>query len=132
MPAMPAINKILFFTLFICLLYGCKPYNSDEASHKLIQGKWMLVDAEREGYDTVKVDYSKQITYLIFNDSKCTQQLVDLDEASDYSFSVRNFNLELYKDSVLYNSLHINMLTSDSLVLSNGTNSLWKYIKMER
>lgn len=122
-------NKILLFALLAGVLLCCKPYNSDEANHKLIQGKWMLVDVERDMFDTVKVDYNKQLTYLIFNDNKCSQQMVDLNETSNYTFTIRDFDLNLYTDSVLNNTLHINKLTTDSLILSKGDSGLWKYKK---
>lgn len=122
-------KRILIFTGFIALLFSCKPYNSDEANHKLIQGKWMLVDVERGALDSVKVDYYKQVTYLTFEGNKCSQQMIDLNEVSNYSFSIRDFRLDLYSDSLLSSSLNIDMLTTDSLILSKGNNSVWKYIK---
>lgn len=125
-------NKIILFALLTGLLLCCKPYNSDEANHKLIQGKWILVDTDHDLFDTVKVDYSKQITYLIFNDDKCSQQMVDLNEISDYTFTIQDFNLSLYTDSVLNSTLHINLLSADSLILSKGENSLWIYKKITR
>ncbi|GAB6010366.1 lipocalin family protein [Dysgonomonas reticulitermitis] len=125
-------NKIILLTLFTSLLLCCKPYNSDEANHKFIQGKWMLVDAERNLFDTINVDYNKQITYLIFNGNKCSQQMVDLNETSEYTFTISDFELNLHTDSVLNNTLHINLLTADSLILSKGENSLWKYKKIEQ
>jgi hypothetical protein len=124
------VNKIILLALFTCLLLCCKPYDSDKANHKFIQGKWMLVDVERNLFDTVKVDYDKQITYLIFSGDKCSQQMVDLNETSEYTFTIRNFELNLRTDSVLNNSLHIDMLTADSLILSKGDDSLWKYKKV--
>jgi hypothetical protein len=127
---MPQAKKTIFFILFTSLLLCCKPYNSDEANHKLIQGKWMLVDADRELFDSVNIDYDKQITYLVFNGDKCSQQMVDLNEISDYTFTIQDFDLNLYTDSVLNNTLHIDMLTADSLILSKGENSLWKYKKI--
>lgn len=125
-------NKIILLTLFTSLLLCCKPYNSDKANHKLIQGKWMLVDAKRGLLDTVKVDYDKQITYLVFNGDKCSQQMVDLNETSEYTFTISDFELNLHTDSVLNNTLHINLLTADSLILSKGDDSLWKYKKIEQ
>jgi hypothetical protein len=123
-------NKIILLILFTGLLLCCKPYNSDEANHKFIQGKWMLADAKRDLFDTVKVDYDKQITYLIFSGDKCSQEMVDLNEISDYTFTISNFELNLYTDSMLNNTLHINLLTADSLILSKGDDSLWKYKKV--
>lgn len=125
-------NKIILLTLFTSLLLCCKPYNSDKANHKLIQGKWMLVDAERNLLDTIKVDYDKQITYLVFNGDKCSQQMVDLNEISEYTFTISDFELNLHTDSVLNNTLHINLLTADSLILSKGDDSLWKYKRIEQ
>ncbi|MDR1708028.1 MAG: hypothetical protein LBR46_08480 [Prevotella sp.] len=90
----------------------------------------MLVDADRELFDSVNIDYDKQITYLVFNGDKCSQQMVDLNEISDYTFTIQDFDLNLYTDSVLNNTLHIDMLTADSLILSKGENSLWKYKKI--
>lgn len=124
-------RKIILLILSCSLLLCCKPYNSDEANYRFIQGKWMLVDADRDLFDTINVDYNKQITYLIFNGNKCSQQMVDLNETSDYIFTIKDFELNLYTDSVLNNSLHIDMLTADSLILSKGENSLWKYKKIE-
>ncbi|MFV0538227.1 MAG: hypothetical protein ACK5M3_12790 [Dysgonomonas sp.] len=120
-------KKIILLALFTSLLLCCKPYNSNEANNRFIQGKWMLVDADRDLFDTVDVDYNKQITYLIFNGNKCSQQMVDLNETSDYTFTIQDFELNLYTDSVLNNSLHIDILTADSLILSKGENSSWKY-----
>ncbi|MDR1090467.1 MAG: hypothetical protein LBL79_05260 [Prevotella sp.] len=90
----------------------------------------MLADAKRDLFDTVKVDYDKQITYLIFSGDKCSQEMVDLNEISDYTFTISNFELNLYTDSMLNNTLHINLLTADSLILSKGDDSLWKYKKV--
>lgn len=120
-------NKLILLSLFTSLLLCCKPYNSDKANHKLIQGKWILVDTQHNLLDTVKVDYDKQITYLVFSGNKCSQQMVDLNEISDYTFTISNFELNLHTDSLLNNTLRINLLTADSLILSKGDDSLWKY-----
>ena len=123
-------NRLILSILFTSLLLCCKPYNSDEANQKLIQGKWMLVDADRDLLDTIKVDYNKQVTYLVFTGNKCSQQMVDLNETTDYTFTISDFDLNLHTDSVLDNKLHIDLLTADSLILSKGDKSLWKYKKI--
>lgn len=124
--------RIVICTMCILLLCNCKPYNADESNNKLIQGKWMLVDADRDDYDSVKIDYSRQVTYLIFDGDKCTQQMPDLDEDSNYRFIINNYELKLYQDTALVNMLKINTLSADSLVLTQFENSCWKYIKIEQ
>lgn len=125
-------NKTIFFLGLVTLLCCCTPYNSDSANLKLIQGKWILVDVKRDAYDSVEVDYNKQITYLTFEGDTCIQELVDLAESSKYSFTIQNFNLNLYKASALDNSLNISLLTSDSLILSKGNDGTWRYLKIKQ
>lgn len=125
-------SKTVLLLTLITLLHCCTPYNSDDANFKMIQGKWMLVDVDRDAYDSVEVDYNQQITYLTFERDTCIQELVDLGESSKYSFTIQNFNLSLFQNSVLDNSLNIDLLTPDSLILSRGNDGVWRYLKIKQ
>lgn len=115
----------------ICILSSCKHFDSDALNRQQIQGRWRLVDVERKAYDSVKIDYSQQVTYLIFDGDKCVQDMIGL-KTSNYRFSIHNYMLTLYVDSVFDNRLEINTLTADSLILTQGKDSRWEYIKMEQ
>lgn len=119
------------FVILICILSSCKRFDSDTLNRQMIQGKWRLVDVERKAYDSVKIDYTQQVTYLIFDGDKCTQDMVGL-TTSNYRFTIHNYMLTLYVDSVFDNRLEINTLTRDSLIFTQGKDSQWTYIKMEQ
>lgn len=119
--------KVASLFVFLVLFIGCKPYNSNDANSSFIQGRWVLVDVKSKEHDTVDVNYEKQLTYLVFSGDSCTQQLVDIDEVSHFSFSIRNYHLNLEMDSVLFNTLRIEKLTDDSLILSKGSHNVWSY-----
>ena len=115
--------------ILICCSAGCKRFNSDEFNQQMIQGKWRLMDVKRKAYDSIMIDYNQQVTYLVFDGNNCTQEMVGL-TTSNYTFSIHNYTLTLYADSVFDNKLEINTLTKDSLIFTQGRNSKWKYIKM--
>lgn len=117
------------FLIFSFLLFSCKPYNSNKVNTTLIEGRWLLVDVDSKKFDSITVDYTTELTYLIFRGDSCIQQLIDIDETSYFTFSVNNFYLNLMKDSAIVSSLRIDKLTSDSLVLSTGANDVWRYKK---
>jgi hypothetical protein len=125
------INIIIISVVCIAyLLGGCKRFDSDATNRKLIQGKWKLVDVERESYDSIRIDYDIQSTYLVFDRNDCTQLMPEMD-TSNYTFSIHNYTLFLYKDSIFDNRLDINTLTEDSLILSQGITNHWKYRRVE-
>lgn len=109
--------------IFILLsIVSCTYYNSDKVNMKMIQGKWQLVDVEHNIYDTVSVDYTKEQTYLIFEDDKCTQYMPDLKDTLKLNFSIRDYQLAFIKDSTLISVFSIDSLTEQTLILSHETN----------
>ncbi|MDR0825129.1 MAG: hypothetical protein LBN74_08555 [Prevotella sp.] len=124
------IFNVIPLVCIVCLLGSCKRYDGDATNRKLIQGKWKLVDVEHEYYDSIRIDYDKQSTYLVFDRSDCTQLMPGTD-TSYYTFSIHNYTLFLYIDSIFDNRLDISVLTSDSLILSRGIANRWKYRRME-
>lgn len=114
------MQKITFTTAIVCIFMSCTSYDSNKVNTELIQGKWQLVDIEhsRHQYDTLSIDYLKEITFLVFDGNKCTQNMPDLEDTLNLTFSIHDFKLMLYKDSICINKLNIDSLTSEKLVLS--------------
>lgn len=114
------MQKIIFTIAISALFITCTSYDSNKVNTNLIQGKWQLVDTENQNniLDTVRIDYSKEITYLTFNGTTCTQHMPDLADTLNFTFSIYDYKLMLYKDNVLVNKLDIDSLNSDKLVLS--------------
>ncbi|MBK5721931.1 hypothetical protein JGH11_13710 [Dysgonomonas sp. Marseille-P4677] len=110
---------------------NCTPYNSDKVNTDLIQGKWLLIEADRSVYDTVEVDYTKDLTYLIFEEDRCRQYMSDWKDTMEFIYTIHNYELTLYKDSIPFRMLDIKTLTSDSLVLSFKDDK-WEYKKLEQ
>jgi len=100
-------------------------------NNELIQGKWLLIDVDRELYDSVKVDYAKELTFLIFKNNECIQYMPDWMDTLKFTFAIDNYKLHLYKDSTPFRTLTINSLSSDSLTLSVKENE-WVYKKTEQ
>ncbi|WP_051697679.1 hypothetical protein [Prevotella sp. 10(H)] len=122
------VSIAILFILGICI-YSCTPYDSDRVNTGLIQGKWVLADAERTVmYDTVNVDYNKELTFLIFEGNKCSQHMSDIKDTIDFTFVIRNYELRLYKDDKPFRKLDIDLLSADSLILS-VTDNIWIYKK---
>ncbi|NDV94230.1 hypothetical protein D0T84_04760 [Dysgonomonas sp. 521] len=128
---MSKLIQVILVILYLLTISSCKPYNSDEVNNRMIQGKWRLVDIEREQSDTVNEDLEQQEVFLIFDGNKCTQDMVGL-ITTEYTFSIHNYTLMLYKDSVFDNNLYINTLTSDSLIFTKGADQVMIYKKMEQ
>jgi len=117
-------------TTFVCAFFACTSYNSDKANTELIQGKWLLVDVDHSIYDTITVDYSNEQTFLIFEGSKCIQYMPDLNDTLDLTFSIHNFQLVLYKDSIPLSKFMIDTLTTEELILSHEKSErLYKKIR---
>lgn len=111
----------------VFLFFGsCKRYNSDEVNNQMIQGKWQLVAVESKKNDSAGLALNQQDVYLYFNGNKCTQEIVGLVK-SDYTFTIHNYTLMLYKDSIFDNKLDIYTLTVDSLVFKQGGSRSLKY-----
>lgn len=130
------MKKVYFlFSLFIILIistsWGCTHYDSNKVNNELIQGKWLLIDVDRELYDSVKVDYAKELTFLIFKNNECIQYMPDWMDTLKFTFAIDNYKLHLYKDSTPFRTLTINSLSSDSLTLSVKENE-WVYKKTEQ
>ncbi len=96
----------------------------------MIQGKWMLVDAHHaeERVDTAFMDYETEQTILSFEDNKCTQYMLYLNDTLTFAFYINDYKLTLYTDSIPVNTFGIVALTQDSLILLNNT-TLRKYKK---
>ena len=123
--------QLLIVSFVVFVLFSCTPYNSDRENLQLIQGKWMLVDVNDLVYDTVFVDYEKEITYLFFEGNECTELMQDLNDTTHFNFQIRDYNLSLLKDNMLISIFSITTLTKDSLVLSTDK-SHRKYKKIEQ
>lgn len=126
------MRKILFISSIIYIFVTCTPYNSDKVNTELIQGKWQLMDTKnhKDKLDTVQIDYSEEFTYLIFKGNKCIQYMPDLADTLDFTFSIYDYKLTLYKDSIYINKLNIDSLSSDKLVLSQeNSEHIYKKIK---
>lgn len=117
-------------TFIIATSWSCTPYDSNKVNYELIQGKWLLMDVDRELYDSVTVDYTKELTFLVFKDHDCIQYMPDWMDTLKFTFAIENYKLHLYKDSALFRSLTINSLSADSLILSVKENE-WIYKKAE-
>lgn len=128
---MPKLVNVIFVIFSLMTISGCKPYNSDEVNSRMIQGKWRLVDIVKEQDDTVSNDLNWQEVFLIFDGNKCTQEMVGL-ITTEYTFSIHDYKLMLYKDSVFDNDLQINTLTSDSLIFTKGPDRTMIYKKTEQ
>lgn len=130
---MKRVNIIITAAILISVFAfaSCTPYNSDQVNTKLIQGKWLLVEADRAVFDTIEVDYTKDLTYLIFEGNKCSQYMSDWEDTIDFSYTIHDYELDLYKDSIPFRKLIINALAPDSLVLSFKEDK-WKYKKLEQ
>lgn len=124
-------HQLSLLSFIILLFFSCTAYDSDRVNRQLIQGKWMLVDVNDRIYDTVFVDYHKEITYLLFEGDKCTELLQDLNDTTHFNFNIRDYSLNLYKDSLLISIFAITTLTKDSLTLSVDK-SHRRYIKIEQ
>lgn len=112
--------RIFLSSVIIMLLFSlCTPYNSDKANYKLIQGRWMLVDVNHSEIilDTVRIDYNKNQTILVFEKNKLTQYMNDLNDTTDFTFVIRDYKLAIFRDSVATNVFIIRKLTGDSLIL---------------
>ncbi|MDR2954479.1 MAG: hypothetical protein LBV43_05315 [Prevotella sp.] len=109
----------LFIITTIYLFAACTPYNSNEANIRMIQGTWLLQDVEHSVLDTVTVDYNEERTYLIFKGSDCIQYMPDLQDTLKFTFAIRDYKLILFRDSLILNTLHIDTLTNESLILSH-------------
>lgn len=126
---MQNIVKCIFFVSII-YFSACTPYNSDKVNHQLIQGKWELVGVDHIAYDSIGIDYTKEQTLLIFDDNECIQIMTDIKDTMRFSFSIKNYDLSLYKDSILITSLGISALSQDSLALNlNGREHEYKKIE---
>lgn len=123
------ITAYIFISIFI--FTHCNRYNSDKVNTEMIQGKWLLTEAERIGYDTIEIDYEQELTYLVFDGNKCSQYMSDLKDTINFTFLIHDYDLELYEDSIPFRKLFIDILTSDSLVLSFKDDK-WKYKKIEQ
>jgi hypothetical protein len=124
------VHIIIPFLTGIYLLGGCTPYNADKANTGLIQGKWTLTGVNRTTYDTVKVDYNEERTYLIFEGNKCAQYMSDWEDTLNFIFIIHNYELSLYKDDELLRRLDIEALSNDSLILSVAEDK-WIYKKLD-
>ncbi|MBD8390122.1 hypothetical protein [Dysgonomonas sp. BGC7] len=123
---------IIPFILITFIYLQCTPYNSDKVNHQLIQGKWMLVEADHNNkiLDTVKVDYQNNQTILVFDDNNFTQYMPDLNDTINLRFLIKDYSLALLKDTIFVNTFSIKQLTQDSLILSQETNKrIYKKIK---
>lgn len=121
------------FTIAItCLLIACTPYDSNKVNTDLIQGKWQLVDIKNfdQAQDSILIDYSKDITFLIFDDNTFIQQMPDLKDTLILNFRIHDYHLYLLKDSLTVNKLSIDSLTVEKLVLSQKNDThIYKRIK---
>ncbi|MDU1889428.1 MAG: hypothetical protein E6767_01955 [Dysgonomonas sp.] len=116
--------------LIIAISYCCTPYNSDKVNTELLQGKWVLTDVNDSVLDTINVDYTKELTFLLFSKDSCIQIMPDIKDTTFLSFNVHNYKLNFFSNNKQINQLQIDVLTKDSLVLSQYQN--WhKYKRAE-
>lgn len=125
------ITTKVFILIFTFVFTGCTPYDSDKVNTGLIQGKWMLIEADRAIYDSVEVNYTKELTVLIFEGNRCRQYMSDWKDTIEFRYAIHNYELELYKDSMPFRKLIIATLAPDSMILSFKEDS-WKYKKIEQ
>lgn len=100
-------------------IVACTPYDSNKVNNELIQGKWQLIDVDHEVYDTIAVDYSRELTYLAFVGDTCTQYMPDLRDTLMWAFTIHDYRLILLKDSSSIIRFEIDSLTDRTLVLSH-------------
>lgn len=128
---MIAIGKLCFVSSLLVTLFSfCTPYDSDKVNYRLIQGTWILADSEHDNsaIDTVKVDYSKEKTLLVFEEGRCVQLMPDLKDTINFTYQIKSFDLRLYRDDVPNSTFNITLLTADSLILTAGESAM-VYIK---
>jgi len=125
------INIILVIVFLLSSFTHCKSFDSDEVNRRLIQGKWRLVDAKQAVRDSVKIDLNDLQISLMFKGDTCIQDLTGL-KTTEYTFSIHNYTLLLFRDSVFENKLEINKLTEDSLIFTQDKERCWIYTKTEQ
>lgn len=125
------IILISSITLFIAAFTQCDGFDSDKMNKHLVQGKWRLVDAKQLVNDTAKINLNDLEISLMFKGDTCIQDLTGL-KTTLYTFSIHNYTLLLFKDSVFENRLEINKLTEDSLIFTQDKERHWIYIKTEQ
>ncbi|WP_163273589.1 hypothetical protein [Dysgonomonas sp. 511] len=99
---------------------------------RLIQGRWLLVDAihaDKE-IDSVEVDYRRNRTELFFENGKVDQYMFDMQDTVSWSYMLKGYKLALAKDTIVTRVFLINKLTTDSLILSDSISRL-KYIRLD-
>lgn len=127
------MKKSRLFILLIISFYfaACKPYDANEVNRQLLQGKWILTDANYPNKDSIEIDYSKEITYLIFKGDSCIEHLSNLRNETRYKFDVDDYTLKLFQDSTLIGQLDILALSGDSLILGGQSEWYRKYKKIK-
>lgn len=112
------------------VLSCCTPYDSNKVNKELLNGKWVLTDVDHSNYDTIKVDYTNELTYLLFKQDSCIQVMPDLQDTSYFSFRVHNYEIQLLQKNNPVGRLEIDILTKDSLVLLRDSNR-YQYKRIE-
>jgi hypothetical protein len=125
------INIISIIILLLAAFAQCRSFDSDEANRRLIQGKWRLVDAGQAVNDTAEINLKELKIFLTFKGDTCIQDLTGL-KTTEYTFSIHNYILFLFKDSVFENKLEISALTEDSLIFAQDERRYWIYTKTEQ
>lgn len=108
---------------------ACKPYDANEVNRQLLQGKWILTDANYPNKDSIEINYSKEITYLTFKQDSCIEYLYNLENETRYKFDVDDYTLKLFQDSIIVGQLEILALSGDSLILGGQSEWYRKYKK---
>lgn len=119
---MKSISLIIACAFVICVIVSCTPYNSNRVNEQLIQGKWQLMDVEHDVYDIISVDYTKEQTYLEFEGDSCIQYMPDLKDTLMLFFSIRDYQLAFFHDSLMVSRFSIDSLNEKKLVLSHNSN----------
>lgn len=127
---MKYLYVIIISFLVAYVIVSCTPYNSNEVNKQLIQGKWLLMDVEHDVYDTISVDYIREETYLSFEGDSCIQYMPDLKDTLNLSFSIKDYQLAFFKDSLIVGKFSIDSLTDKKLILSHDLSER-VYLKVE-
>lgn len=124
------INKYTLITIIlqITIIYACKPYDSDAANRKLIQGYWELCNIEYQTNTKKIAAPIKESTILIFNGDSSFVCHPNQNNTIGYKYKISNYNIITYQnDSITSNkNTEIGLLTQNTLILKIN-NIQWKY-----
>lgn len=119
--------------LFISgLLAACTPYDSNKTNKSLLQGNWLMKDTYYVSSDSSIIsEYRPNDSIILsFDEDHYREYLRSGGREINLRFDVSDYRIMLYKDSSIFDWTNIEVLSSDSLVLSKA-NRVWQYQKIQ-